>query len=144
MPRQSLDWVIADTHFNHLAMQRLAGWPKDWMDRIFTQWKHLVAEQDYVYHLGDVIFYHYPDLENLLAALPGTKILCMGNHDHKPAKWYMRQGFAFAGEMVVTGNVLFSHKPVKNFPDGVDYNIHGHLHGATHRDTPKLHQPELH
>jgi calcineurin-like phosphoesterase family protein len=30
--------------------------------------------------------------------------------------------------------VIYSHKPLKNFPDGVIYNVHGHWHDNDHRE----------
>ena len=36
--------------------------------------------------------------------------------------------------MIVMNNILFSHAPVNNIPEFVDFNVHGHLHAGVHRD----------
>jgi calcineurin-like phosphoesterase family protein len=92
-----------------------------------------IAAQDTLIHLGDVIFYNYADLKDILDGIPGRKVLTMGNHDKRNATWYMNHGFTFAADAIVMGNIMFSHKPIKDFPSGVEYNVHGHLHNTGHR-----------
>jgi calcineurin-like phosphoesterase family protein len=77
----------------------------------------------------------------------------LGNHDNQSPHWYLRHGFNavmdsftldYGGE-----KILFSHYPVMTqqssceepprfheyrLPDGIDRNIHGHLHLRMHRD----------
>lgn len=128
MARPALKWLITDTHLHHDFMVNEGLRPAGFEKMIIKAWRHLVAPQDITYHLGDVIFYQYPKLKEILDSVPGTKILLMGNHDHKPPAWYMRNGFAFATEMIVDGDVLLSHKPVAELPSWVRLNVHGHLH----------------
>lgn len=84
-------WIIADTHFYHENIKRYQGRPDDFNEQIIRNWNKLVAYDDVVIHLGDVIFGLDKEtrLPSLIASLPGKKVLCRGNHDPKPAEWYM-------------------------------------------------------
>ena len=137
MPRPSITWIISDTHFHHNAMVTLCGRPPDFTARTIRNMRHVLAAQDILIHLGDVILYQYPTLKEILDSIPCTKVLVMGNHDRKPAGWYMRHGFAYAADMIVRGEVMFSHAPVDVLPAGVTLNVHGHLHN-TGRVPPPL------
>jgi calcineurin-like phosphoesterase family protein len=131
-------WVIADTHFYHENIKRYQGRPDDFNEQIIRNWSKAVTYDDVVIHLGDVIFGLDKEkrLPSLMASLPGRKILCRGNHDPKPAEWYMERGFDFACDYFVYQGVAFSHAPLTPLPpqtfvnDGnpVRWNIHGHFH----------------
>lgn len=136
MPRQSLDWLITDTHWYHDQMVNLCGRPTDFGDKLIASLRYHVAPQDRLFHLGDVILYQYGKLREILDSIPGTKVLLMGNHDHKSPGWYARNGFAFVSDMIVVGDVLLSHKPVQQFPTGVRLNVHGHWHNDDHHKRP--------
>ena len=141
-------WIIADTHFYHENIKRYQGRPDDFNEQIIRNWNKLVAYDDVVIHLGDVIFGLGKEtrLPSLTASLPGKKILCRGNHDPKPAEWYMEHGFDFACDYYVYKDVAFSHAPLTPLPpqtlvsDGrpVRLNVHGHFHKGGQRqvDTP--------
>lgn len=144
MPRPAIKWLITDTHWNHRAMVQLCGRPEDFGEIILKNLRHNLAEQDLLIHLGDVIFYDYPALKGMLDSVPGQKILLMGNHDRKTASWFMRNGFVFATEMIVMGDVLFSHKPVETLPTGVRLNVHGHWHNTGHHEPPPWWGPDTH
>jgi calcineurin-like phosphoesterase family protein len=135
-------WIIAGTHFYHENIKRYQGRPDDFNEQIIRNWNKLVAYDDVVIHLGDVIFGLDKEtrLPSLMASLPGKKILCRGNHDPKPAEWYMEHGFDFACDYYVYKDVAFSHAPLTPLPpqtlvsDGhpVNWNVHGHFHkGST-------------
>jgi calcineurin-like phosphoesterase family protein len=131
--RPAKTWIVTDTHFNHKAMV-LNGWrPADYEARLMKNWSHLVAEQDKVIHLGDVIIGMNGTLKDLLDCLPGRKYLVRGNHDHESDDWYMSHGFDFACQGLVYGGVYFSHAPSFTLPFGTDLNVHGHLHDMKHR-----------
>lgn len=133
MPRPSRTWLITDTHFYHKLMVELCGRPTNFNELILKNLRHLVAKQDTLIHLGDVIFYKYPELKGMLDSVPCRKFLMMGNHDHKSKGWYMRNGFDCVSDQMVWGNVLFSHRPLEKFPSGVVFNVHGHFHNIGHR-----------
>jgi calcineurin-like phosphoesterase family protein len=134
MPRPSLIWLTTDTHFFHDKMVEACERPEDFTERILKNWRHLVAPQDEVIHLGDVIFYRTTELKSILDSLPGLKALVMGNHDRKSRGWYMRNGFAFAADSIRLGDVLLNHRPVTALSPGVRICIHGHLHNLPHHD----------
>ena len=79
--RQSISWLITDTHWNHDAMVTLCNRPVDFGSRLMSNLRHMLAPQDLLIHLGDVIFYKYPDLLDMMNSINGRKILLMGNHD---------------------------------------------------------------
>ncbi|MDP9314478.1 MAG: metallophosphoesterase [Chloroflexota bacterium] len=126
-------WIITDTHFNHARLQELGGRPVDADEQIKRNWQRLVAPDDVVIHLGDVIIGKQSQLKGIMEQLPGTKILVRGNHDHEKNSWYIQRGFAFVCDMLVIRDILFSHEPVAVLPSGVRINIHGHFHNNDHR-----------
>lgn len=144
MPRPAITWVTTDTHFNHQTMVVECGRPADFGERIRREWKKVIAPQDTLVHLGDVIFYKYPDLKGIMDAVPGRKILVMGNHDVKSRGWYMRNGFDFACDAFINDGILFSHKPVEVLPNGLLFNLHGHWHTLPTHDRPAWWSPKTH
>lgn len=145
MARGTKFWVISDTHFNHDFIIEACNRPTHADKLMVGHMKKLCAEQDWLVHLGDVIFYKYPDLKEILDEVPCRKVLVMGNHDKKPKNWYMKNGFDFACDTFSWSNVVFSHKPLMRFGDGIDYNIHGHWHNnGVEDDPPEFWSPETH
>lgn len=128
MARQPITWLITDTHINHDAIISACDRPVNHAELAIKNCAHMCAKQDLLIHLGDVIFYDYPALKKLLDNINCKKILVKGNHDHKSHNWYMNNGFEFSCDSFTLNNVIFTHKPIKSFPCGVDYNIHGHWH----------------
>jgi calcineurin-like phosphoesterase family protein len=94
-------WIVADTHWNHEKIAQYCRRPKDWQVQLSYNWCNTVQPEDTVIHLGDVIFNNASELPCILASLPGTKILVMGNHDKRSPEWYQRQGFALAVDSMV-------------------------------------------
>ena len=147
-------WIIADTHFYHENIKRYQGRPDDFNEQIIRNWCNKVTHDDLVIHLGDVIFGLNKEarLPSLMASLPGKKVLCRGNHDPKPAEWYMERGFDFVCDYFVYKDIAFSHAPVTPLPpqtlisDGrpVAKNIHGHFHkGSVGKDREQA-EPSMH
>jgi len=142
MPRQPYIWLWPDTHLFHREIRALTGRPHNVDELMVKNAAHLVYPQDTLIHLGDVIFYQLPRLKEMLDRIKAqTKVLVMGNHDRKSRSWYQRNGFDFACDMLVIGDVLFSHKPTQIFPEGVYVNVHGHLHNTGHRMGGSWHKP---
>jgi calcineurin-like phosphoesterase family protein len=127
-------FVISDTHFNHTRIIELAGRPENFNDLIIANWQRVVAPEDTVIHLGDVILGKNSDLPNIMAQLPGTKILTLGNHDREKPEWYTNRGFHFACRAFILSDVLFSHVPIRILPENIRWNVHGHLHNNAHRE----------
>lgn len=136
-------WVISDTHFFHnsICCKELEARPPDFNEQIIKNLRHLVARQDILVHLGDVIFYKYPSLKGILDSIPGKKVLTMGNHDKKTPSWYERNGFDFACDTFTHGDVLFSHHPIRDIPNWISTNVHGHLHANGRRPTGDWYHP---
>lgn len=149
MPRQPIQWLITDTHFFHDKM--FTEWkirPRDYNEKIIAGMKKFIAPQDLLIHLGDVIFYEYPSLKNILNGIPCRKILTVGNHDRKPLNWYMNNGFDIAVKSFVIDDIIFSHKPIQQLPSDCRINIHGHFHNTDHRakepEYDKWYDPKVH
>jgi len=127
-------WVLADTHFGHRMLIDEGHRPDGYDTKIINLWRMLVKEDDLLIHLGDVAL---PDSDKeiweIIQRLPGRKILVMGNHDKRSAKWYMERGFAFACDAFELSNILFTHRPQLEIPAGIHHNVHGHLHSGEHR-----------
>lgn len=131
-------WIIADTHFYHENIKKFQGRPEDFNEQIIKNWNKVIACDDLVIHLGDVLFGMNKEqtLPSLMATLPGKKILCRGNHDLNPALWYMERGFDFVCDYFVSSDIAFSHVPLTPLPFQtmennqklVKWNIHGHFH----------------
>lgn len=132
MARPAINWLITDTHFNHDYMIQ-CGRPPDYQRQIISNCRSLIAEQDTLYHLGDVIFGMSTLLPAILENIKGRKILIRGNHDRKTNGWYERNGFHYVADSIQLGKIVLSHKPMCSLPDGAEINIHGHWHGNNHR-----------
>lgn len=128
-------WVISDTHFFHAMLVEKGYRPADFQEQIINNWKRLVASQDTVIHLGDVIFARASTLGEIMADLPGRKILVRGNHDKESDSWYLARGFSAVCHGLLVGGVWLTHAPQATLPDGALLNVHGHLHAGTHRTT---------
>lgn len=141
MPRPPITWLIGDTHWYHDNIVQFENRPQNHTELSIKRWRHAVAPQDTTIHLGDVIFYQYTRLKEILDSIPGKKFLVKGNHDKKTLSWYTRNGFDCAVDTLSIDNVLFSHRPVQHFPDNVTINVHGHLHSGGHRPTESWWNP---
>lgn len=135
-------WLISDTHFFHANIVEYCNRPVDFTDLILKNWNELVAPDDLVYHLGDVMF-RDKEFKDVIEGLPGIKVLIKGNHDTKPYQWYLDRGFAavcnhiivdcrtkIRGTFMKYRRILLSHAPM-DIPEGVDVNIHGHFHNIS-------------
>jgi calcineurin-like phosphoesterase family protein len=139
--RPAITWVISDTHFYHGKCCEHCGRPTDFTEKTLRNMRRLLAPQDLLIHLGDVMFYNFPELKGMLDSVKGKKVLTMGNHDKKSKSWYMRNGFDFAADSFVMDDIVFSHKPIEHFPEGVLFNVHGHLHNTGHRPQESWWEP---
>lgn len=123
--RNPYTWLITDTHWN----TDFKEWrPANYGDLIVKNCRKVIAPQDILIHLGDVINDRPSELAKYLADIPGkTKILIRGNHDKNTDAWYMNKGFNFVCDQMVLGDLLLSHIP-QPIPKGIRVNIHGHFH----------------
>jgi len=155
-------WVITDTHFFHKGIVRRDVRPPDHNERTAEALSKL-GPDDILIHLGDFAFAKYSEAAEIMNRCPArSKILLLGNHDNQSYPYYTRHGFTAAMETMTLQhggkNILFSHRPVRkdlgysdwnrpegeglDLPDGIDLNIHGHLHLRNHRDEESAWQDE--
>lgn len=136
-------WVIADTHYFHQNMVTLHGRPQDYEMQMTLEIAKVVEKSDLLIHCGDFAWKKPNDAFALFRMIGGTKVLVRGNHDYRSPQTYMEKGFDFACDSFTMfykkKKLLFTHIPVHELPEGVDFNIHGHLH--THNNS---HRKEEH
>ena len=102
---------------------------------IVTWCRQNIKDDDIFMYLGD-ISYRWIDKKgeeesmNIMASLPGIKVLIAGNHDRMLGDDYLRGcGFKYIFDEYTWNNLIFTHRPINMslYPD--DYwNIHGHIH----------------
>ena len=134
-------WIWSDLHLNHTAIiwagSRPFGSAAGMRKALLEAWQETVAETDLIICLGDVtVGPPVAAVDEVLAALPGDKILIVGNHEfvnNRPEpKDY---GFEAAHPTLVCETdppLLLTHEPLETVPAGA-VNVHGHLHGTTAR-----------
>ena len=132
-------WIVSDTHFGHEKLKQWTGRGDDWDDRILQELPTLV-DTDIFIHLGDICwgddaYWH----ECMLPMIDAKKkILVRGNHDIKSTSWYYDHGWDLVVDrfdLKVYGvRIAFTHIPLDTQEDGIDINIHGHIHNCTHHD----------
>ncbi len=127
------EWLITDTHFDHDNIGVYCDRPEGWIERILKNWRTMVAPEDVVIHLGDIMVGNRRSLLDLMNSLPGHKVLIRGNHDDKSPMWYIRNGLAFATDGLAHKGVTFTHRPSPVLYPGTDINIHGHVHNTLWR-----------
>lgn len=133
-------WFISDTHFFHDNILKFVDEKghkirpfksiEEMHEVMVENWNSVVADGDYVYHLGDVTFKYNGAFNNLMHRLKGKKRLIVGNHDkiwnpclqsnfEKVELW---KGFH-------ENNFTASHMPLRldGLRDG-NFNVHGHVH----------------
>lgn len=131
-------YIISDTHLSHKKMI-VHGRPENFEDLI----KQSVIDiplYSVTIHIGDIcigndkenncFFYHNTGLKT---------ILVKGNHDNKSDTFYNNYWGMVCEEFVLEHRgkrILFSHEP-KQKRDGIDLNIHGHLHTMEREDRLK-------
>lgn len=106
---------------------------------IISAWLTTIGKTDTIIHLGDVVFkgWSMGRLKDLLARMPGYKILILGNHDRRNSvAWWLEAGFdeVYPYPVIYEGKYILSHEPVLFAPKAGILNFHGHMHNTTHHD----------
>ena len=132
-------WVVSDTHFGHAGVCRfthldtgikIRPWtdPNEMDEDMVRMWNELVAPNDRVYHLGDVVINRrcLPTLDRL----NGKKVLIRGNHDIFKLEEYARYFEDIRGCKVLSKEgIIMTHIPVHiSQLERWKVNVHGHLH----------------
>lgn len=126
-------FFISDLHFDHAKLVEYRGFTsvEEMNSALIAGWLSRVTSADKVFVLGDVALNTTPEsLDRHLSALPGTKVLVMGNHDTGPEKLavYQRHFSALIGCMEYKHCIL-THVPVHPGQfERFRFNIHGHVH----------------
>ena len=99
-------------------------------DKIFWNWRRVVAPEDTILILGDVTVHPLwgRQLKRVRQA-PGRKILVYGNHEITRAGSVDNDGFdEVYSTLYVDGDppLLLTHVPLRVVPEGC-VNVHGHL-----------------
>ncbi len=123
-------WFVADTHLGKQpsGRRKITGLSGAELDALICErWVSLVAEEDEVWHLGDI----GPDLERL-AKLPGREHLINGNDD--PPLKVFQDGAIFTTArkrflLQAAEHALFLiHIPGEAPADPGGFVVHGHTH----------------
>ncbi len=126
-------WIIADTHFFHVNIQKYANRPANHMELMISAWNQLVQPDDNILHLGDVFLGKREQIEEIAPLLRGNKFLIKGNHDSRK-KLHKLLGFTCFEEDELLFKrfgkflLIFSHVPIHKIKHPLTYNIHGHIH----------------
>jgi calcineurin-like phosphoesterase family protein len=127
-------FIISDTHFGHLMIERYCGRPSDWTNLIIDNWNKSVGKEDVVFFLGDFALAPKDDVAFYKSLLNGKIFMIKGNHDHLSWKFYESVNFIMLREKEIKyKNLIFSHRPMIKLPN-FTYNIHGHTHEKPNRD----------
>jgi len=134
-------WLTSDTHFCHKNIIKYCDRPffdvEEMNSVLIKRWNAAVAEDDVVYHLGDIYLGPADRASSLLGALNGRIILIRGNHDRHSKAWYLERGIAemYPSLFLYTHGkcILLTHEPDKVMGENYDLHFFGHIHNDTHR-----------
>ena len=141
-------YFTSDTHFGDPRVLRIDRRPFTSMDEhdaaLIERWNAVVAADDAVWHLGDVMARRAGPCDALLSRLNGRKHLIIGNNDPpeivQAIGWESVQHYA---EMTLDGHLLIlCHYAFRtwNQMGKKSINLHGHSHG---RLTPVARQYDV-
>lgn len=139
-------YVISDTHFGHENMVKWSLRPEDFNEKLWKGLDDLPADSILI-HCGDISMGYDATTHMRLQKYPFKKWLIFGNHDNHSISWYIKNGWDFAAHEVMIkmfgSNILFTHVPMPK-REGIDKNIHGHLHGGKSRGFPDFYDEKYH
>ncbi len=137
-------FIISDQHFGHKNIIRYCGRPfADTIENarfMYEAYQDTVGEDDVVVFLGDIAMFTKRTAEpfkQMFRSFKGTKFLVRGNHDSKPASFYLECGFKSINDYHIVGDTMLCHYPLSNGDHPVLENIlrnhckrlyHGHTH----------------
>lgn len=149
-------FVLSDTHFNHERMFHIrakagiGGFScttmREMNDMLVENWNSVVSQKDYVVVVGDFTWKEI-NVEPLLKALHGRKILAIGNHDtsgvRKCPLWEhtgdivtLKVGEESGAPKDERLTIHCCHYPMRTWNKSFDgtFHIYGHTHGDDMRD----------
>lgn len=123
-------FVWSDQHFGHRNIIRYCDRPfEDQFEmnaHLILNYQRTVEENDICIFGGDVSMMNSNSTNELLARLPGYKILIVGNHDLKKGE-VLPYNFDEILPCLRYKEFLFTHYPLTKVPEGY-INVHGHIH----------------
>lgn len=134
-------WFTSDSHFCHKNIIKYCDRPfldvEEMNSELIRRWNSVVAEDDIVYHLGDIYLGPADRAQSLFGALNGRIILIRGNHDRHGEQWYRDRGiFAVHPSLILYfdgKSILLTHEPDKKVDEECDLHFFGHIHNGDHR-----------
>jgi calcineurin-like phosphoesterase family protein len=127
--------IVSDTHFNHKKIISY-GRVEDYEKQLKKNLKKFYKSDCFLIHLGDVCIGKDDDSNKFFKDLKINRVLVRGNHDEKSLTFYSKYWNMVCDELVIESygkRILFSHAPLEK-RDGIDLNIHGHLHTMERSD----------
>lgn len=130
-----IDFVTADSHFNHLSILRHCERPflsiEDHDEALIASWNEVVSKKSTTIIIGD---FAWKNADRYLGRLNGKKILILGNHDHNNQE--VLRNFTKVENLWVNKQdglqVTFCHYPMASWPGSCypnSWHLHGHCHG---------------
>lgn len=123
-------FYTSDLHLGHANIQKFRKHVDSTEENsawIEYYWKRLVRKRDIVYCGGDNAFTE--EGIDLLASLPGRKIMVGGNHDELPTESYLRAFEKVIGCKSAKGLGWITHIPIHPQEFYSKHaNVHGHVH----------------
>ena len=142
-------WITSDLHLNHFKILDFERYNLDrnglshiqtieqYNEMIISRINSVVAPEDTLYILGDVVMGGTDVITRLIRRINGYKILVLGNHDKYKVNQGLKMGFNEVYDRPIYlpeghGKVILSHYPLYEAFDNpyISYNIHGHLHDS--------------
>jgi len=149
-------WFTSDVHLGHRKAAEHRGFEtvEEHDEEIASNWRNTVAADDVVWVLGDIAASSPTHALNVLAGLPGTKHLILGNHEqahpmHRDAHKHLRKYLDVFESVAQSARrrlpdgteVLLSHFPYERDRGPARHTqwrlrneglwlLHGHTHGT--------------
>lgn len=128
-------YFTSDLHLGHKNIIEYCKRPFTSLDEmhetLIRNWNRQVADKDWVWILGDLVFGKKEFAKPLIQQLSGRKMLILGNHDRHSKKFYYDLGFEFVGSDwdMADGTHLSHFPPFKAWEYSGNLWLHGHCHG---------------
>lgn len=149
------DWIISDTHWNHVNIVEYAGRPANHNELMQQNWRKLVRPDDTVLHLGDVLMGRKELWKTMPGWLPGKVTVIEGNHDHYHKLEFMHDewgwrinaitGISFSsGPAILNLNyrdydIIFTHEPFMSVQDSRSTNNTDRVYSRLPEKTINVH-----
>lgn len=122
-------YLTTDPHLGHRNIGNFRKFVRDTQhntDLFVADWKKHVNKRGIVYMFGDVAFDQ--NSLDILASLPGKKILIKGNHDDMVSTFAQTSVFDEIHGMLKYKGFWLTHAPIHPQELRGKVNIHGHTH----------------